>query len=133
MPPPLLKKQNNTPLCYFINVTPGHHYGEGAPLKQINTRACGKYCQTKSCIEQAPEMSQDDSQWQNTEDKVMTDCSYQDWKLEGVSEAGNLLEELLGKVIAFSELKENLRGTVPLNYHNLWLLCCTAPPDRAQE
>ena len=24
---------------------PCHHYGEGAPLKQINTRACGQYCQ----------------------------------------------------------------------------------------
>ena len=72
---------------HVINVTPGgpcHHYGEGAPLKQINTRACGKYCQTKSCIEQAPELSQDDSQWQITERKEnvnrMEDQYLKAWK-----------------------------------------------------
>jgi hypothetical protein len=65
------------------------------------------------------------SQWEETDDivleseeKAMNDCSYQDWTLEGVSEAGNLLEDLLSEVIAFSELKEHLRGTVPLNYYN---------------
>ena len=92
------------------------------------------------------------SNWEETDDivleseeKAMNDCSYQDWTLEGVSEAGNLLEDLLSEVIAFSELKEHLRGTVPLNYYNnelvgtvpqkpdLRLLCGTGPPDRTQE
>ena len=55
------------------------------------------------------------SNWEETDEivlesgeKAMNNCSYQDWTLEGVSEAGKLLEELLGEVIAFSELKENL-------------------------
>ena len=32
----------------------GHQHGEGAPLKQINTRASGYYCQAKSAGEQRP-------------------------------------------------------------------------------
>ena len=64
------------------------------------------------------------SNWEETdeivlewEEKAIHDFSYQDWTLEGVSEAGNLIEELLGEVIAFSELREIFEGTVLPNYY----------------
>ena len=48
---------------------PCHHYGEGAPLKQINTRASGQHCQTKTDIEQVPEVSQDKGRAEQIEDQ----------------------------------------------------------------
>ena len=50
--------------------------------------------------------------------QAMNNNGYQDWTLEGVTEAGIVLEELLEEVIAFTELR---------------LLCRTVPPDRSLD
>ena len=72
------------------------------------------------------------SNWEETdeivlesEEKAMNKFSYQDWTLEGVSEAGHLIEELLGEVIASSELREILKG--------LYNLITTSPITTVKE
>ena len=113
-------EQTTTRAEHALNVRPGgpcHHYGEGAPLKQIHTRACGHYCQKR--------LDEDRAEQQCSQRDVLGQAEQE----EGLQEAREVLEHVLSEVMAFLELS----GTVQQEHIEKRLQSVTVPPDRSGE